>query len=477
MIRLKLFFKTWLVGCFAVSSLALLPSESQARDCIDKEKVKVYLNRYRWITEPDQNGKSRPVDLCAPSASYKVLKALIALDELGPLTIERDELDQGIIGNDVARFFPDRISEISLEWKPNSQCFTGDTGPVAFVPLYNRKRVGICPSFASYSSVYATGFLLHEARHTDPDDPGHVLCFRGELHGKVGCDPSYEARGAHAAMSELYLRIGRTRSLPKAVRQEARAGLLVILMHRFNKFPSALKPSFVLEDEKRSVFLADENGTINWLFDLKEDVWLLTRARYFATAVNIFDGTYLWYSYSKRKPLKGELPQHLKDYFGNPFVMFSGGVRDVVLVNNLFHCVLDAVEVSCHSFKKRFFNRKLDWTSPLHLGYFNNMLSFTTEDGSLYYYPVTELNFSDGVEFFEEVNDAQGGFKKLHIPHKYLSFFELEPRTYIGLNMSGQVVKIKGAPRDNPVFIESLKQYQFKKAVGPIMWSAKLEEI
>lgn len=469
MARFQQFFKIWMLGCLAASTIGFLPTDGQARDCVDYYKAGVQRKRYRWLAEPDANGKGRVLELCAPAASHKVFEGLIALDELGPLTNEVDGLDRGLLGRDVARFFPDRISEIDLEERLDSGCFDG-VNPLAFVKTtVNLKRVHICPSFAHLSTLMAMATLIHEARHGDKESPLHTYCIRGAHLGQISCDSSYEAGGAYGVEAEFLLRVARTRRLPKALRQEARSKLLITLFSHFNVLPSVLKPNYLLQDLKGSVYLADTNGKINWLFNTTGSNWIISKVKYFPVAVNLNDGGVLRYSYLEGEEVHEYSLKDFNAYFNEP----RRSLKDLTLAAGYFYCFLFDSEVECRTSKKPF-RRSLNWTEPAQLGSFNNMLSFTAVDGSVYYYPFDVFSADDSVKV---IGEKSGGFRKLPTEHKYRSFFELEAGRYIGLNMKGQVVKVEGKPQGNPVLIESLKKYAFKRAVGPITWSSELEEL
>ncbi len=460
-----LVFLTALIGFFP-------PTRALAKECVDYEKAMVQRKRYKWYAGTDKNGKV-PLELCEPAPTARVFKALVSLDELGPLTIDRDGYDRGLLGYDVSRFFPDRVNEIKFESKPDSRCFLDHLSPVAYASFNQPNRIHICPSISKYSTLTVMAILLHEARHAEGGEagPGHVKCLRGGYKGEPACDSSYEAGGAYAVETEFYLRVARTRHLPKAMRQEARSNVLSNLFHHFNKLPDVLKPVYMIQDRNGSVFLADTEGSTNWLFDTTHPSWVAAKVKYFPTAVNLIDGTVLRYSYIQQKAIHGNGIPYLQSYFGHP----RQKVKDLLFVANHMNCVLVGNAVECNRESGRPFRRSLDWTRPLHLGALNDALSFTTEDGEVFYYPAPIVTAKQ--ERPEDSASPTSGFRQLETSYRYLSLFELAPGTYIGLNMHGQLVKVEDAPLRAPVVMEPFKKYRFKKAIGPITWSKKLEEL
>lgn len=458
--------------CLAATVIGFLPAMSQARDCVDYDKAMVQWKRYNWITERDENGR-RKAELCAPAVSHKVFKALIALDELGLLTFKRDALDRGIVGYRPAKYFSERVREIELATDRDKVCIDRTLAHV--VP--NNSRVHICSSFAELSTLVAMETLVHEARHTK-DDLFHVKCLRRGFYGhRQGCDPSYEAGGAYAVSAEFYLRVARTEGLPAALRQEARAKFLLTLFHRFNKLPSIIEPSFLLQDTKGGVYLSDTNGNLKKLFTLNGTQWMVGNTHHYPVAINRYDGRILRYL------LRGEfiddkLYVRWVKFFKKPYVdAGSSRIKDIAMVQGFFHCFLIDSEpeptIECPKDEKPF-RAKVGWAKPLYLGQFNNMLTFTSTDGRVYFNPLV-IMADESVRILGP--QSWNGFRELSTSHRYLSLFELDIGTYIGLNMNGQVVKIERSPLANPVLIEPLRKYKFVKAAGPITWSAELDEI
>jgi len=462
-----------LLGCLAAMVIGFLPEISQANNCVYRDKTDIHWNRYTWITEPDENGRYK-FEVCAPALSHKVFEALIALEELGPLTLKRDAIDRGIIGAHPAKYFSGRVREIELHPSGGGIC----DGAIAYV-LPNKPRVHICPSFADQSILEAMETLVHEARHTK-DDVAHVKCLRRSLYGtRSACDSSFEAGGAYVVSTEFFVRVARSKSLPAAWRQEARSKFLYTFIHRFNKLHPIIKPKILLQDLNNAVFLADTNGKIDWLFNLEASQWLVAKTYYYPVAVNLFDGMNLRYLYNDDWKEDGKLTE-LSKFFKRPYLDKSGlsRLKDIVALRDAQRCVLidggSESTIECLS-DKRSFQTKVGWAKPLYLGHFNNMLSFTSTDGKVYYNPLVLTPKNDTVRIAG--HQSWDGFKELNTPHRYLSLFELDVGKYIGLNMEGQVVKIERTPLGQPVVVEPFKKYRFKKAVGPITWSRELDEI
>lgn len=113
---------------------------------------------------------------------------------------------------------------------------------------YNKfalKEIYLGVAFFAMDPLDAIGILLHEARHSSPQDPGHTFCNAGDIpKSQGGCDSKFlmsPDAGAYSYYAVHALSLNRfARNLSKADREMGLVNGLRILGTRFNELPQAL---------------------------------------------------------------------------------------------------------------------------------------------------------------------------------------------------------------------------------------------
>jgi len=120
--------------------------------------------------------------------------------------------------------------------------------------------------FRSYifSADYAST-ALHESRHTDSDDIGHVTCNRGNEKGSpMACDKDRAQHGAYHYGTDYYAYIANFgKNFHPAIQAGTRYSALNMLMNKFNKLPDLKVNQYV-------ILKSSENNQLFSLSDQKK---------------------------------------------------------------------------------------------------------------------------------------------------------------------------------------------------------------
>jgi hypothetical protein len=98
------------------------------------------------------------------------------------------------------------------------------------------------PSFFAATTV-------HESRHTDADDKGHVACERGQFEGLESCDVSRAQRGGYGFGVEYMVLVAKYgKNFSKDIKDYMRGQAVFQMQSNFNQTPHIEDPDFSLKD-------------------------------------------------------------------------------------------------------------------------------------------------------------------------------------------------------------------------------------
>jgi hypothetical protein len=110
---------------------------------------------------------------------------------------------------------------------------------------YNSKRnIRLGAAFFQESPLEAMEALIHEARHSDADDPGHVICVQGDIPGvDGGCDEELSdgpKAGGYSYGVFFWTQLARQSNMNLADREFVYSQALASISQRFNHLPPRL---------------------------------------------------------------------------------------------------------------------------------------------------------------------------------------------------------------------------------------------
>ncbi len=126
----------------------------------------------------------------------------------------------------------------------------------------NEKAIFLGGLFFEEDPLEALAVLVHEARHSSSNDPGHVTCRRGDIPRALGgCDQrlSVETKdaGAYSYGAAFYAALGLyAEGIPSSDREYMLALSLATISTRFNELPEELAQAFDL------ISVLDEDGSV-----------------------------------------------------------------------------------------------------------------------------------------------------------------------------------------------------------------------
>ena len=131
--------------------------------------------------------------------------------------------------------------------------------------LVLQKQIELGRIFFNEEPLQALSILVHEARHSDPNDQGHVLCRVGDiLKTQGGCDPFFsiksEEAGAYGYGVIYDLALARhSKNLDRAEKELALTSAFSSLGTRFNEFSGALAQHIDI------IVVLLEDGSLGWI--------------------------------------------------------------------------------------------------------------------------------------------------------------------------------------------------------------------
>jgi hypothetical protein len=242
---------------------------------LDEVRVSRLLAQYdlKQAPPPNENatisGELIPIQLdrCDTSSlNYKVVEALLFLQDLPLFQSKKDDFDSDIIGPSAEKFFAARTQQVVVRNETDKSCADATLAIARKTDGVN--VLSICPHAGKFSKVVLAGMLVHESRHFDGIDTdkehdfGHVGCLQGDLVGSLSCDPAYSHHGAYAVETELYIKMARAESLPEDIRLQARGWAIDRLTYRFNTQEFGVVAQALLRGEDGVLYRSDAKSTI-----------------------------------------------------------------------------------------------------------------------------------------------------------------------------------------------------------------------
>ena len=211
---------------------------------------------------------------CPSDAEYRRLAAIINLEVPSGIDVCVDQYH-----NKIARLlaYTEKLKiTMAPDWAPALQADLGN--PLAYIGRMSRKMgidlsqsTSIAYNKTNEKSIYLGGLffqedplealsvLIHEARHSSEDDPGHTICRRGDIpKASGGCDQELSTdpkkAGAYSYGAAFYAALGLYgEGLSSSDREYLLALSLATVSTRFNEIPEDLAQAFdllaVLDDE------------------------------------------------------------------------------------------------------------------------------------------------------------------------------------------------------------------------------------
>lgn len=122
------------------------------------------------------------------------------------------------------------------------------------------KKFYLCRDRAEISASMIASAAIHESRHLDHDDEGHVLCEQGERKGlEGGCDKSLEQRGAYFYGLEYDILVSKYGvNFHPALRGLSRGYAIWTILNKFNEVPriESLPYSTAVTESNEVIFIS-----------------------------------------------------------------------------------------------------------------------------------------------------------------------------------------------------------------------------
>lgn len=426
--------------------------------CLETSKANPVIEKFNWWDTKNTPISDFSADLCNPkSAIYKVINALIALNELPPLDDRKDELNANIIDMPPFDFFSQRVNNIFFDDQKTRHCVGGTT--LAYV-LIKTSVVHICPSIAASTTTEVMKVLIHESRHTE--GYGHVLCDHGDQSNSniYACDQSYESHGSYGIDTEFQIRLARTPEISPEIRAEARAGAINRLLNRFNKYPAGVTEGIMGQTEDgRLLFL---NKDLRSIVSQKVKNNILINfngfpAWYDKTSSQIFMPNYSGGFVSTKGTIPDQITEILRergsdlsDYYFN--------------AHHRYVCFLSGNNLDCSIFLNGEVRKKsLTLPSPgLSFIYLKDFVGVRLQDGRTVSMPqYVDLLNSEGQEISPSDNVKSTSVNTVVSENGNLTY---------SLDDKG-LLYLKNDSVSEP--LQLAKDLRFKKIIGPFMWSDK----
>jgi hypothetical protein len=431
-------------GAFLVLGLfASLGVHADQQRCLDAARVDSYIHEFNIKT---------PVDRCAVgSTGYQVLKSLMNLDDIRPLTITADNYDRQIVKGTPMEFYRARVHTIVIDAATSEDCDSA----AAYVDEDEKNVMHICPDFSG-TEVDMMGTLMHEARHVDGFP--HFQCNHGIYAGSglANCDRSYEWGGAYAVEVEFEVRYSRTESLPEELREQARALAVDNLINDMNEGPFGLRTGVFLENDRGEVSFYDGAKNVGLVqVDPRNDV-LISRNSELAL-YNAGQGsvtTYLTPEHSL--PTLGD---YATSFRAQPSGERAKFIDAIYLVQA--SCLLYVDKLICDQLEKHS-EFSLQNIRPMGLLNWKGAPAIRDSSGDLYVLPVNKIGAKDVSE--KDLTRVENTAKISAQVNLNKFFYEL--RIDGGLWQVPRKKSVKPTPL--------LSEQRFVKLLGPSFWSEEL---
>ncbi|OQW51596.1 MAG: hypothetical protein A4S09_10230 [Proteobacteria bacterium SG_bin7] len=436
---------------------------AENKSCLDKVKANSVIENFQWWDSKNTPISDFAHDLCdSKSVVYKVIHALIALNDLPPLNDKKDELNANIINLPPFDFFKQRIGHIFFSNQNATHCVSGTT--LAYV-IMKTSAVHICPMIINSSLTEIMKVLIHESRHAEGF--GHVLCDHGDQSNSniYACDQSYESRGSYGVDTEFQIRLARTPAVPSEIRIEARAGAIARLLNRFNKYPAGIKEGIFGETEDGRLLFVNEdmvatvsekvkdaklinfNGVPGWYYKSSSQIFMPNYSNSFITT----KGTIINHITEVLNKSRGDL----KDYYFN--------MRDK------YFCILHLNSLTCSIFLTNEV-RKVSYILPgqsQSFLYLKNMVGIRLQDDHIVALPqYVDLLRTEDQTKLSALENLKSSFQNVVTLEGGEISYNLDPLGILQMQRNSTTDTLPVA-----------KDLRFKKIIGPFMWSERFESI
>lgn len=454
---------------YIASIIVLLFGESLlAEPCLDRDRT-LRLNRLFDFRTYDPGVVDNLCDSKNPL--YPMLKALMAMEDLPPLTGKTDAADQGIIRGSPFDFFRARVRRIIFEPTSQSYCaIIGRSHVSAYAGTFGSGIIHICRTFTEDPFIDQMSDLLHEARHLDSGVGTHVQCNHGSFLGLRGCDATYEEKGAYAVGLEFLLKLSRTESLPEAIRAEARAKAVTDFANRFNHPPLDISAGALLLRENGEIHFYSNKSAVKWngpsasALAIRDGVPVALQSSVDNLQISV-DGNH-WRQASGNLAEKYlGLTQNERRSVADIFYSQPGADYSCILFESSMRCWSDGLEE--HSVTNwQFRARRFVYGSNSAL-LPPKSLNILADDGFLYRLPA---------KFSELKRMAPSNYNRIQNIQSLLGAVTIGKRQELILNTDGQAL-IYSRQERNSIPISELSGFRFKKVISPYYWSPALQDL
>jgi hypothetical protein len=240
---------------YAENKAVFNKSEMDGESCLSQEMVADVLSDFTLADLPGGAGS-----LCdANNIKNKMVRGLVLL-KYGKFNFptRTDSIYKGTFNasNTPYKFLRDRIKQIE---------FASCSDSTAGYAHQGSDRFFVCANRAELPADYYAELAVHEARHIDYNDQGHVTCTQGGKKGtEGGCDVSIGQRGGYYFGLEYDILVAKYgANFHPALRSSARAYAVSGILNSFNEIPKLATVQYTLaisENNEVIYFGSDERS-------------------------------------------------------------------------------------------------------------------------------------------------------------------------------------------------------------------------
>ncbi|MEO5667522.1 MAG: hypothetical protein ABIR96_05645 [Bdellovibrionota bacterium] len=212
--------------------------------CADETSMKRYLKRLKVRSAP--SGK-----ICGEGSDYEKLGKLLRFMDESKFALSLPDFGGFKAAKSPLNFMGSLVDSFNFSgFEMRDDAST--------VIAYNRAdEVFIGPRMLQMPPIIGAATLVHEANHSDPNEPGHTDCVAGELAGEKGaCDQAYSAKkgmGSYSVEVQYYLAVALGGvNFSETDREFARSMAMGLVDSRFNSLPdeqASLENIMLLDDK------------------------------------------------------------------------------------------------------------------------------------------------------------------------------------------------------------------------------------
>ena len=456
----KLLLSMFIVIC----SSAAWAEDAKPQKCLDPELVKYALSNFKIqdLTDEVVTKEYTEQDACDQGTFKYILEGLDFLRKTPnkkiPSNYQTLITKEGPTG-----FLKKRIQTIQLRKSENYDHSCAVAGAFVRLAEADKKTMYVCPNIEKSTVQENASLLVHEARHIDGFK--HIDCDHGFFseENNRACDNTYQEQGSYGiGLGYHFLVYLGTKN--EAVKQSARAHIVLDLLHHFNKPPLGLIKGGVFLDDQNILSFYDGSQEYRFAEFTDETAALSLSAG--IPYVFFKNGNVVKYAFTRNWYLQdneiSRAYQKLSPSDWNSVIDALTGEENCFLLPDTVKCLdrddtITSMDVS--SLKPtRFFSFYYREDQAIRV---------YTGEGAIYYLP--------GSILFKE-SSLKDGFltKDPHYP-EVTSFAKMENGKIMGITPKGFMVekKTKDAPWTRA---KVFGDYTFKKIV-PFYWSKRLEDL